>query len=374
MGMIIFNGIASTDYDIQVERFPEYEMPARDYETVHVPGRNGDVYIYQNSYKNVNRSYEIAIASLKPNSYTSLMSRVSEWLHSSVDYSRLEDSYEPEYYRMGVYEENISFDNVLNQGGRATINFNCKPQRFLKMGDHPIIFSVATMNQTEKIEYLEKMISLIKDAFPYKILFPSEEEMSIEDFVDEELSIEDRVMKLEKEISLFNERLPYKIFFEDEILHINDEERIIEPYSDLREQILSLENAVIEINKSLPYRILEEKTENDETVITFLDDSRIFPFESMISNPTKFESLPIITIKGEGYGKFTIGDCIVEIADIQGSITINSELQDCYTETANRNYDVYLPNGFPTLESGNNYISFTGGISSMEVIPKWWIL
>lgn len=45
MGVITFNGIASDKLGIQVEHPPGYETPKKDYEIVHVPGRNGDVYI-----------------------------------------------------------------------------------------------------------------------------------------------------------------------------------------------------------------------------------------------------------------------------------------------------------------------------------------
>ena len=61
MGVITFNGIASDKLDIQVEHPPGYETPKKDYEIVHVPGRNGDVYIDKGSYQNVSRTYDIAM-------------------------------------------------------------------------------------------------------------------------------------------------------------------------------------------------------------------------------------------------------------------------------------------------------------------------
>lgn len=238
MGVIIFNGQSSKDYGIEVEYFPKYETPSRDYDVIHVPGRNGDIYIDKGSYSNVNRNYDISFASLERDQYVPMANRVSEWLHSPLDYARLEDSYEPEYYRLAVYYEETSMDNILNQGGRTTISFNCKPQRFLKSGDRPIIF-----------------------------------------------------------------------------------------------------------------------TEN-----------------GVLKNPTSFPSLPIITVSGDGSGEFSIGKYLISIEEIGLPITINSEIQDAYTNDINRNYDVVLYSGFPKLESGLNEISFSGGIKSLEVIPKWWTL
>lgn len=134
MGIIIFNGVSSADFNILIEHPPGYEMPKKDYEVTHIPGRNGDVYIDKGSYQNTTRSYDIAVGD-SDRSFISMANMVSEWLHSASGYSRLEDSYEPEYYRMAVYKEENNIQNILDHAGRATIQFDCKPQRFLKLGD-----------------------------------------------------------------------------------------------------------------------------------------------------------------------------------------------------------------------------------------------
>lgn len=143
MGVIIYNGVSSRVIPIVVENPPDYTMAAKDYDVVHVLGKNGDVLIDNGSYQNVLRSYDIAFGStMKKNS--EMAAAVSEWLHSASGYARLEDSYEPDYYRMAYYQEEGDIENILNHLGRATINFNCMPQRFLKSGEKPIIFSTDT--------------------------------------------------------------------------------------------------------------------------------------------------------------------------------------------------------------------------------------
>lgn len=134
MGIIIFNGHSSKDYHIQVEHPPGYDFPERDYDTVHVPGRNGDLIIDNGSYKNVDRKYEISVGDVD-RLFPSMARDISIWLHSGPAYSRLEDSYEPEYYRMASYVEEGQIENLLFHGARIEITFNCKPQRFLKVGD-----------------------------------------------------------------------------------------------------------------------------------------------------------------------------------------------------------------------------------------------
>lgn len=240
MGVIIFNGNSSLDYGIQVEQPPEYQTPAKDYDIIHVPGKNGDVVIDKGSYKNVSRNYKISSGYLD-SEFTPLANRISEWLHSASGYARLEDSYEPEYYRLAMYDEAGMIENLLGQAGRATISFNCKPQRFLKAGDDIFLCSSA----------------------------------------------------------------------------------------------------------------------------------------SILLNPTGFDSLPIVKINftGKGGGVISIGGYTAVISNgVTTSMTINSEIQDVYDNTTNLNSKINLIKGFPKLTPGENEISFSGNIASVEVIPKWWTL
>lgn len=142
MGIIIFNDKASDDYGIVVEHFPEYQRPAREYDKVHIDGRNGDLIIDKGSYGNAERSYQIAFGEYNGD-YTSMANAVSEWLHGSSGYCRLEDTYEPDFYREAIFSADVSFENIYNQAGRATISFNCKPQRFYKYGEESVIYNLS---------------------------------------------------------------------------------------------------------------------------------------------------------------------------------------------------------------------------------------
>ena len=149
MGVIIFNNKSSVDCRIQVAHPPGYAYPERDYTITHIPGRNGDIIQDNGCYKNVERTYEVSFDA--PNEdFATYANAVSAWLHSTTGYARLEDSYEPDYYRMAVYQESNIFENLYNKAGTATIVFECKPQRFLKTGDNIITIqnSLTIMNPT----------------------------------------------------------------------------------------------------------------------------------------------------------------------------------------------------------------------------------
>lgn len=151
MGIIVYNGISSRSYGILVETEPGYPYPEKDVEMVHVPGRNGDIAIETGSYKNVEVSYNIAAPAVEE-SYSMVANRVVTWLHSARTYARLEDSYDPDIFRLALYKEEGNFSSIFRKAGRAEIKFDCKPQRFLKSGERVITTtsSLQLANQTNQ--------------------------------------------------------------------------------------------------------------------------------------------------------------------------------------------------------------------------------
>lgn len=135
----IFNGKNSLDFGIGVEEYPVYPTPERVLEYVSVPGRNG--YLVQDTgvYQNVTQPYEIFY---KPpvgiDSYY-MAESVAKWLLSPTGYQKLEDSYNPDFYRMAVYSGPTDINMFFRKYGRMSLEFNCMPQRFLRIGDFPVV-------------------------------------------------------------------------------------------------------------------------------------------------------------------------------------------------------------------------------------------
>lgn len=152
MGIVRFNGVNSRDLGVEVETFPSYEYPEKEYQVYHVPGRNGDIVIDTNTYKNVSRTYRINAATRDRVDYYKLTNSIVEWLHSSSGYARLEDSYEPDFYRLAYYKDGGSISNIFNQAGQATIKFICKPQRFYKKGELPVLWAYSDNDGTEHLQ------------------------------------------------------------------------------------------------------------------------------------------------------------------------------------------------------------------------------
>ena len=95
---------------------------------------------------------------------------------------------------------------------------------------------------------------------------------------------------------------------------------------------------------------------------------------SILTNPTKYTAKPIIEVSGSGSGSITVGRRTIEIKNIANTITIDSELQEVYSDGVNQNSNVIAPEGLPILEAGENVISYSGGITNVTISPRWWTI
>ena len=136
-GLIVYNGEASADYGMVVSEAPSFERASRKQTVYQVPGRNGAVVFPQDAWNDVSRSYKVWIAETSGD-LTEKINAFEAFLNSQSGYKRLEDSFEPNVYRLAYYSGGDSFSNEMMQYGEATIKFTCRPERFLKDGEQVI--------------------------------------------------------------------------------------------------------------------------------------------------------------------------------------------------------------------------------------------
>ena len=92
-----------------------------------------------------------------------------------------------------------------------------------------------------------------------------------------------------------------------------------------------------------------------------------------LTNPTRFDALPLMKVEGTGTIKIN-SDTLVLSANT-GTTIIDCEMQDVYEGTTNRNPDITMTGDMlPALIPGENNIEYSGGITSLKVIPRWWRL
>lgn len=93
----------------------------------------------------------------------------------------------------------------------------------------------------------------------------------------------------------------------------------------------------------------------------------------VLRNPG-FTSLPLLIVHGSGPATLSVGDIVVQFSkDFGGSITLDCETQNAYNGYQNKNSVIDAPI-FPNLPSGESSISWEGGITRIDITPRWWTL
>ncbi|MCD8299993.1 MAG: hypothetical protein LUC41_02255 [Clostridiales bacterium] len=93
-----------------------------------------------------------------------------------------------------------------------------------------------------------------------------------------------------------------------------------------------------------------------------------------LMNPFDFYSQPVIKVSGDGGGTITIGDRSVAIYSFDGDVTLNCETQNAYLADGTFCNNAIYSEEFPLLAPGVNGIDWDGGITAVEIIPRWWTL
>lgn len=228
------DGIDARSAGIQLQAPIEFSEAVPVVEAQTIPGRNGDLIWETGSYEN--RSGSASCFCLQRD-VEKAISSAGRFLMGKKGYRRLETSDDPDHYWLARVENSPRIEQRLRMLSPFEIGFDCKPQRFLKSGEYPIIFTEPG--------------------------------------------------------SLFNQ------------------------YGQI--------------------------------------------------------ALPFIIVYGQRPGTLVVGDCVVEIKELDGTIQLDSDTQNAYNDSGNQNMKINAP-VFPVLPDGEVEISFSGGIERIEIIPRWWEL
>jgi len=150
---IYFNGKSSADFGLIVEYYPESVHAARRGELISIPGRNGVIIREDGAYDTYSQTFQIWFRNTLNRDTFQTARDVAEWLLGASGFCRLEDTYEPEHFRLARFVGPLNVETVLKNHGRATLEFDVQPQRYLKSGETPLTFtggaSATIMNPTQ---------------------------------------------------------------------------------------------------------------------------------------------------------------------------------------------------------------------------------
>ena len=131
MNYFTFNGTKSSVFGLLVNNVSNFGAPERVVEKIQIPYRSGDLLIDTHSYSNTIVTYDVSLI------YNTIANTraIAEWLLATDGYCVLSDTYNTGETRMAAYYNELEYTmEHLNRYGRATISFDCKPQRFLSSG------------------------------------------------------------------------------------------------------------------------------------------------------------------------------------------------------------------------------------------------
>lgn len=145
---LTFAGVSSDSKFVVVERYPARPIPQRRYTVQNIPGRSGALLMDEGAFNNVEQEYEIYIRSDGGTTFQEACQAAAEWLLMPAGYQKLSDSYDPDTFRWAYFSGPADVANALNVMGRTTIEFMCKPWRYLTSGDTAQTITAASSTLT----------------------------------------------------------------------------------------------------------------------------------------------------------------------------------------------------------------------------------
>lgn len=122
-----YNDILSTDYNAYVFGGGTYHTPERNYESIQVDGRNGNVLFDRGNWRNVDLEYSVVIMHDFSQSFLKMK---ADLMSLNVGrYYVIKDTFHPTKYRMGVLRRISKPKMAVDyDAGVFTVMFECKPQ------------------------------------------------------------------------------------------------------------------------------------------------------------------------------------------------------------------------------------------------------
>lgn len=132
----VFNGRSTREFGMAVESYPDQNAPKRCRTAIKIPGRCGSLHQDEDAFENIDVNYKVWFRGDLPTPEQA--HAVKSWLLSPKGYQRLEDKYDPNYFRLASFTGPMNISNILSRYGKCKITFDCDPRCFLKNGELPI--------------------------------------------------------------------------------------------------------------------------------------------------------------------------------------------------------------------------------------------
>lgn len=146
------DGVDSRDFGVYISGQGTFGAPRKSYIYHSVPGRSGDLIGSEKRFENLELHYPAFIYS----NFRQNISDLRNFLLSREGYVRLEDTYNPNEFRLASYTGEFAPDvTKRNDAGSFDLVFNCMPQRWLKSGE-TIVEATSSVTLTNPTRFRSK--------------------------------------------------------------------------------------------------------------------------------------------------------------------------------------------------------------------------
>lgn len=402
-----FDGISTQGFGVYISGSAVHDSPERDIELIEIPGRNGAFALDKGRFKNIIVSYPASIGTSHEADFSRQVASMRNAFASKVGYKRLEDDYNDEEYRMGIYRGGLEVDPVaMQKAGTFNIDFECKPQRFLKIGDiptplasgdtitnptlfeaHPLIqfnssgadgsISLGTQNITIKSAYVGEIPLNLSASSTSVSSWNAGENVSI-----------NNIGKLEAgdSFSISGATFSFMFYTQTNIY------RTTKSPNGVNAQISASakRGSVVAVSDSLSFvKGTSSTITNTATIGIYYNSSSGF-FITVTMQAT-YNGSGTVSIKwkvegnpsGTSISSETISDTALAGTGtstqntLTGDIYIDLDIGEAYSIDSSNNVVslnnfVNIGGELPTLPPGNTIITYTNTISNVEITPRWW--
>lgn len=133
---IYFADKSLNDFDTFITNAGVYSAPARNYDSISIAGRSGNLIFDNDKFDNVEHRYPTAIIKDFNRNFAALKA----FLLSKNGYCRLSDTFYPDEFYLATFKQFEDVKQAFLNGDKGTcvLVFERKPQRFLKSGEKSI--------------------------------------------------------------------------------------------------------------------------------------------------------------------------------------------------------------------------------------------
>lgn len=134
-GTFTFNGISSRDYSLWLTGAGVYGAPARKYESVSIPGRNGTLTMDGGAFEDIEHTYKDCF--IASEDAATALQGLRNALMSVNGKARLTDDYNADEFYLARYMRGLDPDVApLMKGAKFDLVFSRDPRRFLASGEN----------------------------------------------------------------------------------------------------------------------------------------------------------------------------------------------------------------------------------------------